>query len=744
VPPVPASLPAIYGSDAFLKVLSDEGELSVYLLAIDGAKAPWVVKMLPPPLGSDPEALSAETRSLCRMRSGNLAKVLDCAQVEGEFGVVMEHVPGKSLEAILDEARSRSILLPPELGAVLAHDGFAAIEYFRDFENGSRVHGNITPWTLIVGYTGEVKVVGFRPGSHPRADGDVQAARDVMAIAEILKDLPFKSFPKELVQTLPRLLDEKFSPLEAMATAKAFARGQAPSADDRRKVAAWLEEVFPGHRDKEAQEGERLLADGLKLIALHSSKERGWAQNPSLGDQIGEYKLVQVLGEGGMGRVYEAEHVPDGKRVALKVLHPRGRSRAIEERFRREAESILRVADPHVVNIEHFGASDDGRFLYLAMELLSGESLDRVIAKAAPLDPRRALRIASQVCQALVAAHEAGVIHRDLKPGNVMLVRGAGKEDSVKVLDFGLARLDVGESALTRTGDLIGTFVYMAPEQGQGKPATPKIDIYAVGELLYEMLTKKLPHEGSTDVLARKATVDPTPITQHRPDLPAEIDRLVMRALARDPEARQPTMAEARREIDEAIQHLDAAATPAGRSWATTSLAVVVLVVVGAGAWFFLRPAPSNPPSVIVPNLDTPPPAVALPAAKPSPTGPAPEASPEEPSPPPEPAPTVRPRPTEPRHAKRRPEESPTEQTLRAADVAFDDGNRIEAVKLATQALAEGGRARAHLALGRYLRSMHRYQEALGHYRAALELEPGNTLAATGVEVLEKQLAPGP
>jgi len=151
-------------------VLSDEGEYSVYLLAQGGTPEPRVVKIMPSPGASGLEAVETELRCLCRMRSPYLAKVLDSVRVEGALGVVMEQVAGKSLAAILGRGKPDSQLLPPELGLVLAHDSFAAIEYFHEFERGSRVHGNLTERTLMVTYSGEVKVVGYRPGLHPRPE----------------------------------------------------------------------------------------------------------------------------------------------------------------------------------------------------------------------------------------------------------------------------------------------------------------------------------------------------------------------------------------------------------------------------------------------------------------------------------------------------------------------------------------------------------------------------------------------
>ena len=748
MPQVPSTLPAIYGSEALLKVLSDEGERSVYLLAISGATKPWVLKMVPTVATSDPESLGAETKWLRRMESPALAKVLDFEEAKGTVGVVMAHVHGKSLAAICDRAATRAMLLPPELGAIVAYDAFAALAYFHEFEGAGRLHGNVSPRTIMVGYSGEVKIVGFRHGLHPRADIGAQVASDLKPLASILCDLPFRQFPQQLVQFIPRLLEETISPTEAASAVKQFLPSHAPTADERKKVASWLAEIFPGEQEKEAQEGQELLAAGLKLIATASAEKKGWVQNPAVGDEIGEYRIVEVLGEGGMGKVYEAESLKTAKRVALKVLHPKGRTSAIEERFRREAESILRIVNPHVVDIERFGPSADGKFLYLAMELIRGESLDRVLHEEAPFGQLRALRIASQICQALSAAHEAGVIHRDLKPGNVMLVDRDDDRDFVKVLDFGLARLDMSEAALTRVGDLIGTFAYMAPEQGQGKPATPGIDIYAVGELLYEMLTKRLPHEGSGNILGRKAGVEPVPITNYCPELPEDISRLVMKAISRNPDGRHTTMAELGREIDVIIARRTARSPFFRRKWFKVAVATAVVSALAAVGVAILVPKQRGQPIAQRERHEVAPATISQATRN---VQPIPVPSPPEPPSPIEAAPlalpATHPRPKaigpETRPAKRRAEESSAEQLLQAAEAAFESGDRKEAIRIGTQALKAGGGVRAHLTLAGYYQSMRFFREALDHYEAALKIDPGNAFAAKGVEIVEKRIASG-
>jgi hypothetical protein len=359
------------------------------------------------------------------------------------------------------------------------------------------VHGNISLRTILVGYSGDVKIAGYRPGCHAPADADIQSARDLKPIANILYDLPFQMFPKELAHLVPRLLDEAISPVEAMAAAKAFLRSHVPSADDRRKVASWLDAIFPGQRASDIQEHEQLLAQGIELCARASIEQEGALQIPAIDDDIGEHKIPMGPIESGTGRVPSSSL------------------------FRRPL--FKGIATGMVGSILLAGG--------IAL-LMSNRGHHAVPLAQAPAAAPTALPI------------EAGVAEQPV-------------------------------------------------------PAPPDADL-------------PVPEEVTAPV-----------------DVPVS---------------------------------------------------------------------------------------------------------------PPQPRPGVRAE----HSAKRMPEKSSTRQLLRAADAAFDGGDRIKAVKLAAQAVDTGGGVRAHLALGRYYRSMHRYGDALVHYRAVLDMEPGNRLAQTGIEVIEKQLAPSP
>jgi eukaryotic-like serine/threonine-protein kinase len=260
----------------------------------------------------------------------------------------------------------------------------------------------------------------------------------------------------------------------------------------------------------------------------------------------GRYRIKELIGEGGMGAVYLAEHTHMRKRVALKLLHPEmSRDDEVLARFKREAEAAAHVEHPNVAAATDFGQTEDGAF-FLVLEYVEGKSLRSAI-ESGPLHTRRALYIARQMGSALERAHAAGIVHRDLKPENVMLVDKPEDPDFVKVLDFGIAKVEPHPSRdttqpLTRFGTILGTPEYMAPEQALGETVGPAADLYAVGVMLYEMLTGRHPF-AADDRMAMLSMhiVAPVPKMADRNaavDVPAPVEALTMRLLEKDAKAR--------------------------------------------------------------------------------------------------------------------------------------------------------------------------------------------------------------
>jgi len=263
------------------------------------------------------------------------------------------------------------------------------------------------------------------------------------------------------------------------------------------------------------------------------------------------YRIIRKLGEGGMGSVYLAEHVVIEKRMALKVLAPELARRAdLVARFLQEARSASRIGHENVIDISDFGESSDG-LVYIAMEFLDGKDLGEIVRTQGALEWPKARDIVLQICRALRAAHDKGIVHRDMKPENIFLIQREGQPHFVKILDFGIAKvmgLDPNGPRLTRTGMIFGTPEYMAPEQAEGKDTDHRADIYAVGCIVYHLITGQTPFvaESFMTMLTKHLMEDPVAPSVRRPDLAItpEMDMLVLKALEKDRDKRWQSMAE--------------------------------------------------------------------------------------------------------------------------------------------------------------------------------------------------------
>jgi beta-lactam-binding protein with PASTA domain/predicted Ser/Thr protein kinase len=259
----------------------------------------------------------------------------------------------------------------------------------------------------------------------------------------------------------------------------------------------------------------------------------------------GRYRILRKLGSGGMANVYLAEDEELGRRVAIKILNERyATDDSFNERFRREAKSAAGLSHPNIVSIYDRGESDG--IPYIAMEVIEGRSLKEFILTKGPLPIATAIEHAKQVLSALRFAHRNGIIHRDIKPHNILL----GAEDRLKVTDFGIAR--AGASQMTEVGSIMGTAQYLSPEQARGAPVTAASDLYSVGVVLYEMLTGKTPFTGDTpiEIAMKHLNEAPRPPSQHRKEIPPELDQIVLRVLAKDPTERYQTAEEFSEDLD--------------------------------------------------------------------------------------------------------------------------------------------------------------------------------------------------
>lgn len=348
----------------------------------------------------------------------------------------------------------------------------------------------------------------------------------------------------------------------------------------------------------------------------------------------GRYELGEALGRGGMAKVFKATDTRLDRTVAVKVLAPElAGDHAFVERFQREAQAAARLNHPNIVGVYDSGSAGDVH--YMVMEYVQGRTLADVLAQDGRLLPERAMEIAEAVASALSAAAAAGIVHRDIKPGNIMITpRG-----DVRVMDFGIARMD-SQQTVAQTQSVIGTASYLSPEQARGAPLDPRSDIYSLGVVLYEMLTGRAPFVGDSAVAVAMQHVQdqPVPPSQVAPGITPALDSIVLRALAKNPDNRYPTADEFRRDLESARlgQHVGAPAVlppsetqvlptadspeyiegpSAGSRWGIGILIALVLLAFGAGAFALGRnllgggsssPTPSGSPGgnrVSIPNL---------------------------------------------------------------------------------------------------------------------------------------------
>jgi hypothetical protein len=390
----------------------------------------------------------------------------------------------------------------------------------------------------------------------------------------------------------------------------------------------------------------------------------------------GRYLIEKVLGEGGMGVVYRAKHTMLGKSLAVKVLRAEvSKDSEIVQRFRQEAQSATEIGNEHIIDISDFGTMPDGA-TYFVMEYLDGIAITKALEIERPISAARTVRIAKQICTALGAAHSANIVHRDLKPDNIYLVKRSNDTDFVKVLDFGIAKVGGATSKLTRAGAVFGTPHYMSPEQCAGTEVDQRTDIYALGIILYEMVTGRVPFDADNlmGILTKHLYEKPLAPRELLPtsEIPPALESVIMKALEKNREQRYQTMQEMREDLERIEQGLvPTAVTDASERAAAGALApapfantqrspagavapaedppqksssklplllggALLLVLVGGGvAAVAFRGNGDPPPSAAQPTPPpvVPPPVVPVPTAPPQPTPDPVAAQPAQPAP---------------------------------------------------------------------------------------------------------------
>ncbi|MBM4320881.1 MAG: serine/threonine protein kinase, partial [Deltaproteobacteria bacterium] len=297
-----------------------------------------------------------------------------------------------------------------------------------------------------------------------------------------------------------------------------------------------------GYRPRRAGTETVCAHDGLWLVA--ASEHEKAPRDPFLGSTLGgKYVVIGLLGAGGMGSVYRAIQQPVQREVAVKTILPAQEERQeARARFEREAQVVARLTHPHTVRLFDYGVEQDGT-LFMVQELVQGRTLTQLLRSGKPFEPRRLARLSQQVLGSLAEAHSLGLVHRDLKPDNLMLVQTSWGEEHVKVLDFGIVKIVSGEEGgtdqLTRTGMIFGTPQYMSPEQAMGAPLDGRSDIYSLGVVMHHLLTGHPPFE-STSVMALLLQQVQEPPPALPLNVPPALAGVILRALQKRPEDRFP------------------------------------------------------------------------------------------------------------------------------------------------------------------------------------------------------------
>jgi serine/threonine protein kinase len=324
--------------------------------------------------------------------------------------------------------------------------------------------------------------------------------------------------------------------------------------------------------------------DGLDLARLLAPPQ----QADEIG-RLGDYRVLRLLGAGAMGVVFLAEDVRLARPVALKAMLPAlSNVPEARARFLREAKAAAALQHDHVVTVYQVG--EDRGIPFLAMQLLEGETLEDRLRRESPLPLRVVLRIGREIAEGLAAAHARGLVHRDIKPANIWLEAG---RDRVKILDFGLARLATEDARVSRSGAILGTPAYMAPEQARGEVIGTRADLFSLGCVLYRLATGRLPFQGNDTlaILTALALVVPAPLRELNPAMPAELEDLVARLLEKEPADRPRSAREVAAALGAVEEGLSASGTLVLPGGAAPGLPVAIAVyeATGTGA---ARPRP--------------------------------------------------------------------------------------------------------------------------------------------------------
>lgn len=596
-----AEMPVRFGRYMLLRRKSHEtiGEHFLALWGVDeGIDQLRTVRAIYPSVAEDEDFVALfteEARSLSQLSSSNVVRIIEVGRESGIPFVAQEHVEGVALDRLLSLAEARGTRCHWELAAHVTAEILRGLDHVHRREDVRGIpmamrHGDVRPQNVLVSFNGEVKLTNFSSSLYfmvnEATNAKFETERGIFAPPEgrmemtkgatVANDLwgasilllfllegssalkHIKTFapngesltslayrirevPKRINLLLARALHSdprhRFENAAAMRDTlleiiKESGTGHPP--DD---LAAFAKDLGAADREEEELFVRKMLGQEASM-SLDESADLGKISPGVIID--GKYQLLRLLGEGGMGQVFEAEHLGIEKRVAVKVLHERVlHDQVAVERFRREAKIMGGLGHPNIVGVSDYGVTAEGNY-YLVMELLDGGSLGAKIADNGSVSSEDIVDIMIPVCRGLSAAHAAEVVHRDLKPDNIFLTPGGPR-----IVDFGIAKradMDDQESSLTRTGNICGTVEYISPEQLSGMPVDHRVDIYTAGLIIYEALTGVTPFKGRNIAetmhrIMSDKVVPPRKRTGNK-EIPKSLEELCLKAMAREPDKR--------------------------------------------------------------------------------------------------------------------------------------------------------------------------------------------------------------
>jgi len=525
-----------------------QGSVATVYLAKDLERNRVVaLKVIQPELAEESQfarRFQREAKLLARLDSPHVIKVLDYGEEEGLTFIVLEYVEGRTLAAILEEEGALEVewalSLARQVAQGLAHADEAGI-----------VHRDIRPANVIVAPSGLLKIMDF--GIARGADLSQLTVTGILGSPHYLspeqaegKEVDIRSDIYSLGVTLFEMLTGQRPYEDENAVDIVLKHLQEPIPSLRQ-----FDEEIPGEVDelvkrclaKDPEERFRTPEELMEAID-ETLREAEGGPPPGMeaalvGQTLGQYRLVERIGRGGMATVYKAYQPALDRYVAVKVLPTYlAHDPNFAARFRREARAIAKLEHPHVLRV--YDSGQEGELSYIVMRYVEGGTIKKILGRPLALD--RTVDIIAQVGDALDYAHQQGIIHRDVKPANVLLDRGRW----ALLADFGLAKMAASSMQITKTGVGVGTPAYMSPEQAQGKPVDARSDIYSLGIMLFEMLTGQVPFDADTPlaVLIKHLTAALPLPREVNPDISEPVERVILKAVAKAPEDRYQRVSE--------------------------------------------------------------------------------------------------------------------------------------------------------------------------------------------------------